>query len=112
MPKCFLALISAPKKNALDLARLLVNEAVASCVQVSQAVTSVYYWQGKLCEEEEVLLWVKTTRAKLKSLKELVCKHHPYQVPELIFVPIKGGHEAYLEWLIGSVNRNPASPPV
>lgn len=107
MSKYYLALISIPQEKALDLARLLVKEAVAACVQVSQAVTSVYYWQEKMCEEQEVLLWVKTTGSKLKRLKELICNHHPYQVPELIFVPLKGGHRAYLEWLVRSVSRNP-----
>jgi len=83
---------------ASELARALVKQRLAACVQMSP-VTSVYRWQGDIETTEEVLLVAKTTAARAPQVVEFVRRNHPYELPELLITPVSGGHEAYLEWL-------------
>lgn len=88
--------------QARDLARQLVEDRLAACVNQVR-IASTYRWKDSLEEEPEVLLLIKTTRDRQAELQEKVLKVHPYELPEFITVPITGGSESYLEWLQGSV---------
>ncbi|MGH9779394.1 MAG: divalent-cation tolerance protein CutA [Candidatus Acidiferrales bacterium] len=90
-------------EEAGRIARALVEERLAACVNVSSPIRSVYRWQGKLADDEEVLLVIKTTRELFDSLRRAVEKLHSYQVPEVICLPVIDGAPNYLNWIGASV---------
>jgi len=100
-----LLLCSCPKKTASELARSFVQERLAACVSIIPGVKSVYEWKGELCEEEEQMLLIKTTSARLPALTSRVNELHPYELPELIALAIQPdeGGLRYLTWLAQSV---------
>ncbi len=101
-----LATISAPTAEvAENIARRLVEKRLAACVQIVGPIRSIYRWQGKIEEEPEVLLLLKSRRDLLPSIAGLLDELHPYDVPELIATPIVGGSSAYLGWLDEAVRR-------
>jgi periplasmic divalent cation tolerance protein len=81
------------------LARSLVEERLAACVNRIPAVQSVYRWQGKVEQSAEELLVIKTRAALFAALEKRVRELHSYSVPEVIALPIMNGSEAYLKWL-------------
>jgi periplasmic divalent cation tolerance protein len=85
------------------LARLLVSERLAACVNLLPHVTSWYWWEGKVERGLECLLLIKTRRRCLRALHHTLRTHHSYQVPELIVLPIHAGDSAYLDWLHSSL---------
>ncbi len=89
--------------SAQTLADALVGEGLAACVNQLPGVRSTYRWQGKVMTESEVLLLIKTTETRFAALKERLLALHPYEVPELIAVPVAQGHAAYLDWVRTSV---------
>jgi periplasmic divalent cation tolerance protein len=92
--------IAAPDgETARRLARLLVEERLAACVQIVDPIRSVYRWQGAVQEEPEALLLVKSSRDLIPRIEELLRREHPYELPELAAVPIQAGSPAYLSWL-------------
>lgn len=90
------------EKSASALAAALVERRLAACVSQIPAVRSTYRWEGKLCHDQEVMLLIKTTADNFAALEAQVVKLHPYEVPELIAMPIKRGHQPYLDWLVAS----------
>jgi periplasmic divalent cation tolerance protein len=92
--------IAAPDgETALRLARLLVEERLAACVQVVDPIRSVYRWQGAVQEEAEVLLLAKSSQDLVPRIDGLLRREHPYELPELAAVPIMDGSPTYLKWL-------------
>jgi len=87
--------------SAQHLAEALVHEGLAACVNHLPGIRSTYRWQGKVTSDSEELLMIKTTVARFPALKERVLALHPYELPELIAVPVAHGHEAYLDWVRG-----------
>ncbi|GAB5603529.1 divalent-cation tolerance protein CutA [Thermus sp. FJN-A] len=93
-------LITVPSEEvARTLAKTLVEERLAACVNIVPGLTSVYRWQGEVVEDKELLLLVKTTTHVFPRLKERVLALHPYTVPEIVALPIAEGHGPYLDWL-------------
>lgn len=86
--------------QAESLARTLVDARVAACVSVQPPCTSVYRWQGAVETATETMLFIKTTSSRYAALEALVREHHPYDVPELIALPVERGLPAYLDWLV------------
>jgi periplasmic divalent cation tolerance protein len=84
---------------AVTLARTLVEERLAACANILPAVRSIYRWQGKLQDENEVLLLLKTRSDQLERLKARILELHPYEVPEMLAVPVEAGYSGYLEWI-------------
>lgn len=105
MPSPFhVVLMTAPRgKRAEALARGLVTERLAACVNVVPGVVSHYRWRGKLCRDAECLLVAKTSAAKLPALKRWVASHHPYTVPEVLALKVADGAKTYLQWLAGEL---------
>jgi periplasmic divalent cation tolerance protein len=81
------------------IARALVEERLAACVNLIPRVTSIYRWEGKLTVGAEVLLIIKSRRARFPALARRVTALHPYAVPEIIALPIQAGSRPYLAWL-------------
>ncbi|MFN3739576.1 MAG: divalent-cation tolerance protein CutA [Thermodesulfovibrionales bacterium] len=92
--------ITAPdEESAQNIANLLVKERLAGCVNIIKNIRSIYFWQGSIEDEPEVLMIVKTKRELFKKLSDKVKSVHPYSVPEIIAMPIIEGSEDYLRWL-------------
>ncbi|MHC1590839.1 MAG: divalent-cation tolerance protein CutA [Candidatus Helarchaeales archaeon] len=91
--------VTCSPKQASEIARAVVESKLAACVNVIPNVTSVYTWQGKVEEDQESLLVMKTREELFESLKEKILNIHSYDLPEIIFLPIKSGHQPYLEWI-------------
>jgi periplasmic divalent cation tolerance protein len=85
--------------KAVEVARTLVEERLAACCNLIPAVRSIYRWEGKLQDENEVLLLLKTKSEQLERLKARILELHPYEVPEVLAVPVEAGYSGYLEWL-------------
>jgi periplasmic divalent cation tolerance protein len=85
--------------QAADAARALVEEKLAACVNLVPSVRSIYSWKGTISDDTETLAIIKTTRAQLFALTARLVALHPYEVPELVALPISGGHAPYLAWI-------------
>jgi len=98
------ALCTVPDAEVAErIARAVVSEELAACVNVIPAVVSYYRWKGELCEDAELLLVAKTKAARAEELAARIRKDHPYENPEVITLPITGGLSAYLGWVRASV---------
>lgn len=86
-------------EDAERIARSLVERRLAACVNVLPGVVSVYRWKGETCRDEELLLIMKTRSERLPALREALVELHPYELPELVALPIESGHAPYLAWL-------------
>jgi periplasmic divalent cation tolerance protein len=86
--------------SAKRIADALVDERLAACVNVLPGLTSVFRWEGKVQRHPEVLLLIKTQRVRFDAVTARVKALHPYEVPELIALPIDAGTPDYLSWLI------------
>jgi periplasmic divalent cation tolerance protein len=86
-------------EEAKRMARSLVEEHVAACVNIAGGVESVYRWKGAVEEAHEVLLLIKTRVEKLAALEEAVHRLHTYDVPEFMILKVDGGSLAYLKWI-------------
>lgn len=92
--------VTAPtREEALRLANTLVAERLAACANVFGAVTSVYWWDGKLNQDEEVALVLKTRATLVEALTVRVRELHSYDCPCVVAVPINGGNPAFLQWI-------------
>jgi periplasmic divalent cation tolerance protein len=98
--QALVVLITAPSaETATTLARALVDERLAACVNVVPSVTSVFAWEGKREEVTEALLVVKTRPERYAALQERVLALHPYSVPEVLALPVENGSPAYVQWV-------------
>jgi len=85
--------------TAAHIAQDLVNQRLAACVNRLSSVRSTYSWQGRIQEEPEVVLTIKTTRARYDALEVRLRALHPYEVPEIIALPVVAGSTSYLSWI-------------
>ena len=90
---------AASRKEAQKIARKLLKEKKAACVNIIPGVDSHFFWKGRLEKAKEYLLLVKTKSCHLKQITELIKKTHSYEVPEIIALPVKGGSKSYLQWI-------------
>ena len=97
-------------EDAERIAGALVERSLAACVNVVPGVTSFYRWKGETARDSEWLLVMKTTTARFEGLREALLELHPYEVPEIIALPIAQGHAPYLEWIDESVTRREDPP--
>ena len=88
------------EEKARQVGTALVERQLAACVNIVPEMRSIYRWEGKICEEGEVLGLCKTTGERLEALKEALEELHPYEVPEIIAIPVEGGSESYLQWVL------------
>jgi periplasmic divalent cation tolerance protein len=102
-PQFFVVLVTAPTLAVgRKLARAALEARLVACVNLVPRIESHYWWEGRLESSREVLLILKTTRARLKSLEQLVEREHPYDTPECIALSITRGSERYLDWIQAS----------
>ncbi len=110
-PEPGVALISAPRDKAEGIARRVVELRLAACAQVTSDVASLYWWKGRLERDVERLIILKTDRAQIPAIRDLLGEIHPYEVPELVFLPVTAGSQAYLSWLSSSLGTQGQDPP-
>jgi periplasmic divalent cation tolerance protein len=87
------------EEEALKIANALVEDCLAACVNLVAPIRSVYRWEGKIWDEKECLLIIKTQKHRFEELEKKVKSLHSYSVPEIISLPITEGSLAYLDWI-------------
>jgi len=85
--------------SATAIARHLVERGLAACVNMVAPVRSVYRWRGEVTEDSETLMLIKTTESRYDELEQAIIANHPYELPEVIAVPIERGFKQYLQWI-------------
>jgi periplasmic divalent cation tolerance protein len=100
MSEILLVLTNLPDANsAASLARKIVESRTAACVSQLSPCVSTYHWRGSIETSTEVTLLIKTTRAAYPELEKLIGLAHPYELPEIVAVPVMAGLPAYLDWV-------------
>jgi periplasmic divalent cation tolerance protein len=99
----FVILSTCPDAATAErLGRTLVEEALAACVNVLPGLRSIYRWNDAVQCDEEALMIIKTTSIRFAAARERLVALHPYEVPEVVALPVAAGHQAYLEWVAAS----------
>ena len=98
-------------ETASKIARALVEGKEAACVNIVPGIRSIYRWDGKVCDDSELLLIIKTTEARFEAVRRRIRTLHPYQLPESIAIPIIAGDKEYLAWLSSNVAGKPSDDP-
>jgi len=101
--KVVVLVTAASKRECRKIARHLVEEKLAACVNITQPIESIYHWEGKIADDLEYQLLIKSTRDLFPEVKAAVSKLHSYHTPEIICLPIVDGSRNYLQWLSDSV---------
>ncbi|MFY0582014.1 divalent-cation tolerance protein CutA [Cystobacter fuscus] len=100
-------LVTAPTADkAAELARALVEEGLAACGNVVPGLRSIYRWEGKVHDEPEALLVLKSRAPLFESLRERVVALHPYECPEVLRLDVAAGHAPYLQWIADNVRAS------
>lgn len=102
-----LAITTCPDMEVADtIATDLVERHLAACVNILPGARSVYEWQGKVEKEQELVMLIKSRSDKLVALETRLLELHPYELPELIVVPLVGGLAPYLSWIETQLEKN------
>lgn len=100
MTELFVYVTAAGAEEAKAIARAVVTERLAACANILDGATSVFRWEGKLCEEREAVMVLKTTEDRLGALEARIRALHAYATPCVVALPITGGSRAYLDWVV------------
>jgi len=87
------------KETALSLSDRLVSMKLAACVNIIDTISSIYRWKGEICRETEFLMIIKSRKSLIEHIEREIREHHPYEVPEIIHVPLVWGYDPYLRWI-------------
>ncbi|KAK6738328.1 hypothetical protein RB195_020439 [Necator americanus] len=94
--------ITAPSKDeAIKIAKVAVERKLAACANIIPGITSIYEWQGKLHEDSEAIIIMKTQDSLVEDLHKVVIENHSYEVPAFVSLPIDSASQPYAEWLLG-----------
>ena len=100
-----IALCTCPDEETAEMvANHLVDEQLATCVNILPGMRSVYRWQGEVESNNEVMLVIKTMGHVFEQLEEVILRHHPYELPEIVTVPISNGEKHYLSWISSGIS--------
>lgn len=101
MTQAIITFCSCPDKDTAEkIARLLVDGALAACVNILPNIRSIYSWQGHTESADEYLLIIKSPQANYQAIETAIHNHHPYELPEIIAVPIERGLPEYINWIL------------
>ena len=108
MTELLLVMTSLPDKDtAKVLAKRLIDAHLAACVQIQSGVQSIYRWEGRVCEEQEVVLVAKTTATQWPGISAFIKQNHPYDVPEITAQPITHSDTDYARWVVAETMLAP-----
>ncbi len=93
------------KAEAEAIARALVQQRLAACVQVLGPITSTYWWQDKIETGQEWQCWIKSRRELYGPIEEAIRQHHSYEVPEILAIPVVAGSDSFLAWMDDELKR-------
>ena len=96
-------LCTCPPDQALSVARALLEDRLVACVNIVPGVRSLYWWKDEVAEDGESLLVIKTLHDRFEAMRDRLDEVHPYDVPEILSVPVEDGAGAYLSWVRESV---------
>lgn len=102
---------TASRSDAEKIATALVQQRLAACVQISGPILSCYRWQNQFETSEEWRCTIKTTQAAYDHVEQAIRRLHPYEVPEIVAIPIAIGSRNYLDWLAQQVDLGPSKGP-
>lgn len=95
-----IAYVTAPDETvAKTLAHGLINGKLAACINIIPKVLSIYRWEGKITEDSEVMMMIKTETSRINEVTQYIREHHPYTVAEVISVPIENGNPPYMDFI-------------
>ncbi len=103
--KIVVLITAASRRECKKIARHLVEAKLAACVNITQRVESIYHWEGKIADDQEYLMMVKTTRELFPEIQRALAQMHSYHTPEIICLPIIDGSRNYLQWVGDSVKK-------
>lgn len=95
---CMVVTTIPGREEAENLAEGILNNRLAACIQMT-GIRSFFLWDGEMQREAEMLLLIKTTAARYQALESYISEYHPYDVPEIIRIPVTAGLSGYLSWL-------------
>ncbi len=95
----FVYITTGGRDEALAIGKALVEERLAACANVLDGVRSIYRWEGQVQDDAEVMLVIKTRADRCQDLATRVTELHPYDLPEVLVLPVVGGSQPYLEWV-------------
>ena len=101
---CVVMTTTATDGEAQALARLLIEQQLAACVQ-RHIINSTYGWEGRVCEAAETLLLIKTERSHYPAVEAFIRANHSYTVPEILCLPVQAGSTPYLQWITESLRK-------
>ena len=100
MEKYIVVISTVPDKDTgQKIARAILSKRLAACVTMMSASQSLYWWQGKISQEQEHMLFIKSTDRLYPSLEKMILQLHPYEIPEVIALPAVRGFSQYLDWI-------------
>jgi len=100
-----IVIMTAPnKQEAVSIVRKLLEERLIACANILDSVHSLFWWKGKIEQDEEVLVLMKSQQTLFKKLSERIKEHHSYNLPEILALPVVDGSPFYLEWMKSCLN--------
>jgi periplasmic divalent cation tolerance protein len=109
--KVVILVTTASLREAKQIAKHLVDEKLAACVNISPPIHSIYRWEGKIADEKEYQLYIKSSRDLFGEIKTAIATIHSYHTPEIICLPIIDGSRNYLQWIGDSVKTGVGAGP-
>ncbi len=107
VPRALIVFTNLPDAASAEaLANALIDQRLAACVNILAPCTSVYRWQGAIETAAEVPLLIKTTLERYPALEAAIRAHHPYELPEIVAVPVTQGLPGYLDWVVAGTKRD------
>ncbi|KYN98276.1 putative cutA [Plasmodium gaboni] len=98
--------VTTPSKEVAEkISYVLLEEKLVSCVNIIPGILSLYHWKGEIAKDNEVLMMIKTKKHLFEEIVKFVKSNHPYEIPEVIAVPIEHGSKDYLDWVNNSVKK-------
>jgi len=91
------------EQQAVEISEELIDRRLATCVNIIPCLRSIYRWKGKVCEDTEYLLLVKTPKSKFDGVSEAIRAFHSYELPEIMAVPVEQAEEAFHKWVLQMV---------
>ena len=100
MSSCVVIYCTVPtKQDAKSIAKILLTQRLAACINIIDKVQSIFSWHDEICEEKELLMMIKTKSTLFDRVKQAIKLTHPYNIPEIIAIPIEQADSEYLEWI-------------